>query len=389
MLKRSLKSFFFPNLLLALVSTVLTVLAIEGLFRVIGFDFEAGRERAFMAYPICYRQPRKPLGDVFFHRYGPATWTGQVLATGLRNDGGLGEAYVDEPEVTITYDAEGFRNPDTLAHWTLVVVGDSFVEQGYLPYEDLFTTQLGRLLGVPVKNAGAGYSGPLSYVAYLQHFGAAPGARHAVMIFFEGNDLIDLERETQWTHLFAATGKREYRDFKKQPSFLRAGYRFLARRMRGEHLHKRFFRNAYFAADDGEVAVSVSYTPPAADAVSPSARHGLGRALAAWAATADTLGMKPWLVYMPCKRRVLHERLRFIDETPQDFVDWRPTDLPAWVKQQAETHGIGFIDVTPVLLRETRQGRLTYNPIWDTHLNRRGSALVAEVLADTLRHHLD
>ncbi len=142
------KTSFFSKLLLVLVSTLIGVLAVEGLCRLIGFDFEAGRQRAFMAYPIAYRQPRKPLGDVFFHRYGPVTWKGRVLATGLRRDGGLDSAYVDEPEVTIAYNSEGFRNLDALADWTLVVGGDSFVEQGYLPYEDLITTHLGRLLGV-------------------------------------------------------------------------------------------------------------------------------------------------------------------------------------------------------------------------------------------------
>ena len=383
------KTSFFSNLLLVVASTLLGVLAVEGLFRLIGFDFEAGRQRAFMSFPIAYRQPRKPLGDVYFHRYGPVTWTGRVLATGLRNDGGLDSAYTEEPELTIAYDSEGFRNPDALADWTLVVGGDSFVEQGYLPYEDLFTTHLGRLLGVPVKNAGASYSGPHSYVAYLKHFGAAPGARHALMVFFEGNDLSDVQREAQWAQLFEITGRREYRDFVKQSSFLKAGYRFLSHLVKGDFQQDRLFRNAYFQAIDGEVAVSVNYTPPGSEEVRSSTQYYLDRALADWAETAHALGMKPWLIYMPCKRRVLHDRLRFIDETPQEFVDWRPTDLPAFMEQRADSHGIGFIDVTPVLLRETRQGRLTYNPIWDTHLNRRGSALVAKAIADTLREHLE
>ena len=384
-----LKTSFSSKLLLVLVSTLLSVLAVEGVCRLIGFDFEAGRRRAFMAYPIFHRQPRKPLGDVFFHRYGPVTCTGQVLATGLRREGGLDSAYVDEPEVTIAYDSEGFRNPEDLTDWAVVVVGDSFVEQGYLPYEDLFTTRLGRLLGVPVKNAGASYSGPLSYAAYLEHFGAAPGARHALMVFFEGNDLTDVEREGQWAQLFEITGKREYREFVKQPSFLKAGYRFVSRLVKGERQRDRFFRHAYFQADDGEVAVSTIYTPPDSGDVRPLTRYHLDRALADWAATADTLGLKPWLVFMPAKRRVLHDRLRFTDETPPEYVAWRPTDLPAFMEQRADSHGIGFIDVTPVLLRETRQGRLTYNPIWDTHLNRLGSARVAEALADTLRAHLE
>ena len=148
---------------------------------------------------------------------------------------------------------------------------------------------LGRLLGVPVKNAGASYSGPHSYVAYLKHFGAAPGARHALMVFFEGNDLFDVEREAQWAQLFEITGKREYRDFIKQSSFLKAGYRFLSRLVKGDFQQDRLYRNAYFQAIDGEVAVSVNYTPPGSEEVRLGTQYYLDRALAGWAETADTL----------------------------------------------------------------------------------------------------
>jgi hypothetical protein len=39
------------------------------------------------------------------------------------------------------------------------------------------------------------YTGPFSYVSYLRRFGGSASARHAVLAFFEGNDLGDLERE--------------------------------------------------------------------------------------------------------------------------------------------------------------------------------------------------
>ena len=375
---------FFSKLLLVLASTALCVLAVEGVFRWIGFDFEAGQQQAYEAYPPFYRQPRKPLGDVFFHRHGPAAWTGQVLAIGLRNDGGLDDAFADEPEAIITYDHDGFRNPDDLADWNLVVIGDSFVELGHLPYEALFTTHLARLLGTRVKNVGASYSGPLTYVAYLKHFGAAPSARHALMVFFEGNDLIDIEREAAWQQTFETTGERPYRTFEKQSSFLKATYRFGRQLRQGRFQPKRRFQNAYFTSPGGEQAVSVHYTPPRADQVSAEALAAMDRALATWAATARTLGLRPWLVYMPCKRRVLDGHLRFLDDTPPALAAWQPTDLPAFIEQLAEQQGVDFIDVTPALVQETRQGRLTYNGLWDTHLNRHGTTVVARTLAEAL-----
>lgn len=86
----------------------------------------------------------------------------------LELSGGLDEAYRNERPVTVAYDEQGFRNPDDLIDWDIVVVGDSFVELGYLPYEDLYTTRLGRLLGCRVKNLGCSYTGPFTYDYYLK-----------------------------------------------------------------------------------------------------------------------------------------------------------------------------------------------------------------------------
>ncbi len=376
------------RLLLVLASTAIGILAVEGVFRAIGFDFEAGQEDAYEAYPIFYRQPRQPFGEVFFHREGPASWTGPVLTTAFRLEGGLDDAYRDEPDATITYDTEGFRNPNTLTTWDVVVVGDSFVELGHLPYEDLFTTQLGRLLDVRVKNLGASYSGPYTYTAFLNHFGVAPRARHAMMVFFEGNDLIDLQREAAWQQTFIATGERPYRAIERQPSFLKASYRLLRRLVRGEWQHTRFFRNASVEAQGTAHAATVTYTPPEASQLSPALRTTLDEALEAWARAAQAQGMRPWLVYMPCKRRVLDSHLRFTAETPHPLATWHPTDLPAFLKQRAQHYAIDFIDVTPALRRETQHGQMTYNLVWDTHLNAHGAAVVAQTLADTLRDHL-
>jgi hypothetical protein len=379
-------SSYRSSVLLMLATTACCLVAVEVVFRWIGFRFDAGQQQAYEAYPIFYRQPRKPLGDISFQRHGPAEWTGQVLTSGLHSNGGLDDAYADEAISTINYDREGFRNPQDLEDWDVVVIGDSIVESGYLPYDALLTTQLGRLLGARVKNGGVSYSGPFTYVEYLRHFGGAPSARHALMVFFEGNDLDDVRREAASKHTFETTGARPYRTFETQTSFLTAIYRF-ARGVADEPVQgKRIFENARFLSPGGELAVSVSYMPPRPDQVSREARVALNRALAAWAATASGLGMRPWLVYMPSKRRVLDGYLHFSKDRAQpEIATWQPNELPAFVRELADQHGLDFIDVTPDLVRETRQGRMTYNGVWDTHLNRHGSSVVARALAEALR----
>ena len=43
-----------------------------------------------------------------------------------------------------------------------------------------------------------------------------------------------------------------------------------------------------------------------------------------------------------------------------------------------------FIDPTQALVDETKKGNLTYNHVFDTHLNRFGSLIVAETIAEEL-----
>ena len=362
------------RILTVIAALVISVLVVEVVFRMVGYDFEPGLEEARNAWPICYRWPRMPVGDVFFQREGPAMWSGQVLRTGYVLDGGRSEAYANEPDVTATYDADGFRNPDTLSDWEVAVIGDSFVELGHLPYDDLFTTELSRQVGLRVKNVGVSYSGPPAYVAYLEHFAAAPSTRHAVMVFFEGNDLLDLIRERDALRRLETDGDREYRSIESQSSFIRAAWHTV-RRLRAQRAMTE--PDAFFR----ERGVTLGYAPPDSADLSDDVRTALDSVLVEWAATARKHRMRPWLAYMPCKRRVLHSHVRYAE--PEADV-WQPGGLPAYVGEHALQHGISFVDLTPALRHESAAGQMTYNEIWDSHLNRHGAAVVARTLADSL-----
>jgi hypothetical protein len=66
-------------------------------------------------------------------------------------------------------------------------------------------------------------------------------------------------------------------------------------------------------------------------------------------------------------------------------VDWVPSDLPEVVGAICKDKGIHFIDVTPELIAETARGHLTYQT-WDSHLNRQGSAGVANAIINAWRN---
>jgi hypothetical protein len=370
----------------AVASLLLSLLAVEAASRLSGFDFER-KAQAFKRTPIFYRMPTEPVGEVYFRRPGPDLWKGNVLAEGYRNDlGGKSQTYAGLPEVTVSYDGQGFRNPPELTDWEIVVVGDSFTELGYLPYEDLFTTRLGKLLNQRVKNLGASYTGTLAQSFYLKEYGKSQSTERAILVFYEGNDLTDIERESQSLRTFKATGQRPYRDIQRPSSFLESLYAF-GRRFYGRLRVKMRPNNnvAFFSSQSGEVPVTLDNLPPGRSELSSAQVAQLDEAFSLYAETARRLNLKPWLVYMPCKRRALEGRLKFTEGTDEKYVNWRPTDLPELVKELCGKNGIDFIDVTRALAGKTQDGILTYNPIWDTHLNREGSEAVAQAIADALR----
>lgn len=367
------------NLCLGVLAAIGMVGGIELVFHLTGYDLEARfRENV----PIFYRQPTEPAGDVFFRRPGPALWTGKVLSAGVALNGFLDDAYGDEPAVSVTYDAEGFRNPADLRDWEIAVAGDSFVELGQLAYDDLFTTRLGAALDVRVKNLGVSYIGPLSALYYLAHYGKAPSTRRVLLVFFEGNDIADLEREQEAVDRFRTTRQREYRVLPPpQASFVGPMYHWLSTVVNRQ---RTLSRNAYYETDHGSLPVWVLYRPPPPDELSAAQRGLLASVVASLAQVADALGVEPWLIYMPCKRRVLHGRLRFTAGADAQVAAWQPNRLPAFMGAIAARHSVRFFDLTPALVAATEGGRLTYNSVGDTHLNREGSLVVAEALAGAL-----
>ncbi len=366
------------------MTVLLAVAALELFFRALGHDFRRQTAR-LRQLPPFYLRPDVPCGTVFFRRPGPMSWTGQPVRAALRAQGLDAAAYADEPVIEVRYDAQGFRNPPDLRAWEVAVAGDSFTELGHLPEEDLFTTLLGRRLGWRVRNLGVSNTGPLSHLTYLAEFGQSPATRHLVVVFYEGNDLADLRIERAAERRFQTTGQRPHRKSVPQTSLLRAwGEAWRARFAAPPPPPPRIPVEAYFLGATGRVAVTLSPPPPAWAEVDPETRAALEDFLSRFAALARERKAQPWLVFMPVKQRVWHGRLEFSAEAEAATARWTPTDLPAALADWCARHGLGFVDLTLALVADTRQhGQPLFNTLFDTHLNARGSRVVAEALART------
>ncbi|PDT52893.1 MULTISPECIES: SGNH/GDSL hydrolase family protein [Sinorhizobium] len=98
--------------------------------------------------------------------------------------------------VSYTADRYGFNNPDDVYNrrLDLMLLGDSFVEGFCLPPgEDLASSV--RAGGATTASIGIRGNGPLVELAMLGRFGELLRPRHVMMVFVEGNDWENLERE--------------------------------------------------------------------------------------------------------------------------------------------------------------------------------------------------
>lgn len=354
------------------------------------------------SFPVFFRVPTRPAGDVFFVREASTSWTGRPLATALKNINCTDDAYRTEAEVTIHYDKDGFRNPDSLADWDIVVAGDSFTESGYLPDNEIFTGILAAATDRRVKNLGISDTGNFSHSFYLKSYGKSPSSRTAVLAFFEGNDLVDDIKELKDLAKYKATGERPTKEIGPEPSLIRTLYHlardykkmslrpqslanatYFAKQSPGHLIDPAHIANASFISDGTAIPVTIADAPPTPEQMTAEQKAALGEALDTWAKTCRELKMDSWLAYLPCKRRVLHGHLRQGADYPDP--GWQLNELPSYVASECAARGIRFVDTTPPLADLAAKGVLTFNPIYDTHYNREGHRAVGETLAAALK----
>lgn len=371
---------------LVVLSSLLTLAIGELAFRSIGYDFE----RPHPSHPPFFYRPTVHDGDGTRRRLGPAVWRGKPLSLLVQNFADVKNAYPDEREVEIYYDRTGFRNPPELNDWDVVIVGDSFVESGYLPYEQIFTSVAATRLGVRVKNLGASGTGLVWHTAYLRKYGKAASTRHAVLSFYDGNDVADLSREIQMTNFFHQTGQPFGGN--AQVSLIVALKERLLRAKPSMHppVLRDLGTNAVLVVGDRDYPVTISRTlvPASWERLPNEQQEMVVAALTEWARTARAHGMQPWVMCIPDRIRVFHGYLRCAD-TNHPLTRWQPEFFGPPLARICTNLNIGFIDPYPALRREMEAGMLTYNLIADGHLTVHGSRIVGEVLAANLGNQLE
>jgi len=367
---------------LLVIAAGLTVLELG--FRLAKFDLR-GLEAARRRLPPFYQKPMVPTGGAFFRRAGPDRWRGQVIRTCLQVIRLPDAPYRDEPLVEVRYDSLGFRNENRDPAWEVAVAGDSFTELGFLPHEQLFTTLLARLTGWRVLNLGVSHTGPLAQLSYLADYGLSPATRQAVIVFYEGNDLTDLDREQLALSELERTGRYDPEEHRPQTSLLGAMADWACQHP-APPLPEAVADDALWPGPAGDIPLTFENTAPAVSQLASETKAAFERFLSRYAALTRAHEVRPWLAYMPCKLRVLHGRVRLTETGAATVGNWSPTDLPQWTAERCAHAGVSFVDLTPALIAalETHR-RLPFNPRYDTHLNAFGSEVVGRALAEALQ----
>src|SRR5262249_29542568 len=93
-------------------------------------------------------------------------------------------------------DRYGYNNDDTVFTHSnrILVVGDSYAEGACVHQEESVAGIL-RRSGYPANNVGAGGFGRLLELATIKEYGERQRPKAVVWLYFDGNDITDLERE--------------------------------------------------------------------------------------------------------------------------------------------------------------------------------------------------
>lgn len=298
--------------------------------------------------------------------------------------GNIGEALclpANPPEpFDLRYDHRGFRNDIDMDQADVVVVGDSYVESPMLPGPRLLTTELGHRLQASVANLGVSGYGPEQELVVLKRYALTLQPKTIVWIFFEGNDLSQLDPEEQEERGISDISAA-HEDYWMQ-SLTRNLLHLSRKALRGCVPHSAYsrLRGIFHEAGGKE---TVLYFWEKSPALTPMDRLRLDRLRSILAAANDVSrqrGIRLMVAFAPVKHRV-HLGLDNFEPLTEEMRHWPLNDLPSQVASILKdlTPEVEFLDLTPPLREAAAQGWLTYLPD-DTHWTAEGQRVAGEAI---------
>jgi hypothetical protein len=284
-------------------------------------------------------------------------------------------------EFDLRYDQNGFRNDRDMERADVVVIGDSYVESPMLPNSALLTTALSQALGVPVANLGISGYGPEQELIVLKRYALNLRPKTIVWLFFEGNDLLQLdpeEKERGFAQVDAGTPLDSYWMRSLTRSLLVLSKK-AAQGCVPQHTYLQY--RGTFQEASGKQTEMFFWEKPVP--LKPTDRLRLER-FRSIVAEANELcrqqGIRFVVAFVPVSYRV-HQGLANFEPSTSEMREWPLNNLPDEVEPmvRAISPDIAFVDLTHPLRAAAAAGVLTYLPD-DTHWTAEGQRVAGQAL---------
>jgi len=365
------------NLLLALASLVIALLAGEAGLRIAGFE------------------PGNPLERIINHRDG---FLGYRMVPGMRESiPGPGGIYVAETVDLGFPDGIGFRDDGITPPVDSVFIGDSYVWGYGVELADSLSERYEALSGGDAVNLGmTSWTSPIQYARILDRYGVPLKPRYAFVEALVQNDFGDLPNFLAWEASGSPKSYPEWttdRVMRYEPDALSYKLRrfFYDHSALGRLLSDRiqFGLNnpdsppggaiARVTADGLDLHLNRAEFPDARAGADPEQVRLFRQALVTMRDTAARAGIRLVVVVLPTKELVYQNR--FPDAASRAARDWRYDVLLELLRET----GIPHLDLLPVLRAAAADGAPQLYFAEDTHWNARGHDVAARALDDFVR----
>jgi hypothetical protein len=284
-------------------------------------------------------------------------------------------------QIDVKYDSRGFRNDYEIEQAPIVIIGDSFVEAGLVPQELLLSTHLRSLLQVEVANLGQSAYGPQQELLVLQRYGFTMHPKIVLWLFFEGNDLLDVQRYERFIQNRDTILNEVYsfkdRSFTANAVLLLGGLTGSGSKSDTDEARRRSCKYLRSQSEESRTLYFAYAGSPLSGEELASLDVAQGIFLEAQRRSTHN-GARLLLVYIPTKFRVYRDFCDFAEDSYG--INWQLSDLPDRLETWCRAQGIAYLDLTAALQESAGQGELVYFPD-DGHWNERGHEVVARTVA--------
>ena len=299
--------------------------------------------------------------------------------------GNIGEALClpahPPEEFDLRYDQHGFRNDEDMERAEVVVVGDSYVESPMLPKSALLTTAMEKSLGAPVVNLGISGYGPEQELIVLKRYALKLQPKTIVWMFFEGNDLLQLDPEEQDTEIALADPGARYDKYWMR-SLTRNLLVLSKSAARGCVPHQTYlqYRGAFQEAGGKQTEMFFWEKPIPLKATDRLRLERFQAILTEAHELCRQQGIRLVVAFAPVSYRV-HQGLANFEPLTPELKEWPLNNLPDELAHllRAISPDIDFLDLTHPLRAAAASGVLTYLPD-DTHWTAHGQRVAGQAL---------